>query len=230
MRRIALLALLAALAPGCADLEPKPEPPPSKVDPLVAWAVTGEGRSYVRYNLKNWPVKTLDPARAERVAWVLFPNVSITYYDDKRRFEFDSEQSAESYVEAARWADGMVLALRTVEGAIGAKPADPAGVILEHLRRYLLVDDPLVNPEWSKLSQALDDPGVWETSPTIAGVGAITYAGLILKGETSDPARDRAEQLLGKAVTLKNVPDWLSWIAQLNWVRRDFAASEETPK
>jgi hypothetical protein len=227
---MALLAGIAALVLGCADLEPKPEPKPTKVDPLVVWAVTGEDRNHVRYSLKNWPTKALDPARAERVAWVLFPGVSITYYADKRRFEFESEQSAEAYVEAARWIDGMVLALRTVEGATGAKPGDPAGVILEQLRRYLLVDDPRVLPQWSELSKALEAPGIWDSSPTIAGIGAITYAGLILKGETSDLARDRAEQLLGRALALRNVPDWLSWVAQLNWVRRDFTASEETPK
>jgi len=232
MRRLALLFGLAVIAAGCAELETKPEPAPkpSKIDPLVVWAVTGEGRSYVRYNLKNWPLKTLDPARAERLAWVLFPGVTITFAGDKRRLEFDSETSAEAFVEAARWADGMVLALRTMQRATERTPGDPAGVILENVRRYLLVDDPVRLPDWAAVSRALKDPDVWVRSPTIAGVGALIFAGLIRRGDAGSLAQDRAEQLLGRAVALSNVPEWLSWVAQLNWVRRDLAASDEIPK
>jgi hypothetical protein len=123
----------------------------------------------------------------------------------------------------------MILALRTLEESRGTPPTDSAGIILENVRRYLIIETPVVLPDWGAVSKALDDQTVWEASANIAGIGAVMLSAVILRGGAGELARDRADRLLGKAVALRHVPQWLSWIAQLNWVRRDLSASEESP-
>jgi hypothetical protein len=224
--RIAGLLTFLVLA-GCENVERAPEFTPLPANEVLA--VSGAERSHLYHLGKKWPLKSMDPSRAERLAKILFPGMKVFYRADERRMAFDSTRSADAFVEVARWADGMILALRTMESATDRTSGDPAGTIFENLRRYLLVDDPSELPDWAAVSKALDDEDVWRTSPNIAGVGAIVFAGLILRGEASDPAKDRAAELLGRAIALREVPEWLSWTAQLNWTRRDLIASEERP-
>jgi hypothetical protein len=231
MRGLVPTLLVMGFMAGCAQVEPAPAPKPKrvKIDPLRVWALPGEGRSFLRYDLEKWPIRRIDPSRAERLARVLFPGVEVETIGLTRRLTFDSERSAASFLDAARWTDGMILALETMEDSRGSPPTDNAGIILENVRRYLILRQPVELPDWAAVSRALDDEAVWTASPNIAGVGAVLLSAVILKDGAGDLARDRADSLLGKAVTLRHVPGWLSWIAQLNWVRRDFSASEESP-
>ena len=228
LRIIPTLLVLGTLV-SCAHTEPAPQPKRTKIDPQRVWAIRGDERNFIRYDLKPWPLRTLDPTAAARLATALFPGAMVKPVGDARRIDFDSERSAMSFVEAARWADGMILAIRTMEEQRGETPTDHAAVIFDNVRRYLLMGSPVDLPDWGAVLRALDDDDVWMASPNIAGVGALVLSGLILRGGSNELARDRADTLLGKAVALRNVPTWLSWIAQLNWVRRDFSASEESP-
>ena len=229
MRRIIATLLAVGTIISCAQVEPAPQPEPAKIDPLRVWALDGEERSWIRYDLKKWPLRMLDPERTARLARALYPGVSVEPVGDVRRIDFDSERSAETFIEAARWVDGQLLALRTMEEQKGAPPEDNVGVLLDNIRRYLLVGTPIRLPDWGAVSRALDDEAVWAASPSIAGVAALILSGLVLRGNSNELARDRADMLLGKAVALRTVPAWLSWIAQLNWVRKDFSASDDSP-
>lgn len=224
---ILVLATFASLAlPGC---ETSPDPRRARV--VVTWDrertwVAGYGKSgeAVRY-----PLGALDRAAAVRLAGALFPEVEVHESPSGWGLDFDAKESAAAFLEAARWTDGIVLAQRGIERRTGAAPITNAGVVAEQLRRYMLAGPMHDAPEWTAVAQALDDDRLWETTPNTAGMGAIVLSGLILRGEYTTLSRDLADKLMSRATAAGNFPDWLSYIAWLNWSTRDYEPRAKSP-
>jgi hypothetical protein len=219
-RGLGLVPVLLLICCATAPVEPGPS------DVLLQAA---EGRTWLVRDTDRLPVRLVDPARGSRLARALFPGAVVHGSGHDLLVRLDSPESAQAFVMAARWADGMVLARRDLRVNMGMPPSGGAGIIAEQLRRYLLVDGAAEPADWTAVSRALDLPNTWKDSPNHAGLGAIVLSGLVLRGEHTSLSRDRAHNLLSQATALKNVPGWLSWIAYINWNASERAASAESP-
>jgi hypothetical protein len=210
-----VLATLASLSlTGC-----ETPPNPRAVRVVVTW---DSQRTWIEGEGARYPLGALDRSAAVRLAGALFPEVTVHESPSGWSLDFDAKQSAAAYLEASRWTDGIVLAQRGIEKRTGAAPITNAGVIAEQLRRYMLAGPMHAAPDWTAVAQALEDDHLWETTPNTAGMGAIVLSGLILRGEYTTLSRDLADKLMSRATAAGNFPDWLSYIAWLNWSTRDY--------
>lgn len=214
MRSAVLVTVLALLAAACAETADTTRDPTR----FVLATTTADG-TRVGTAADAAPLVVLDPWRVARLARAIFPDVVVEDVEGGVGITVDSASSAKSLVEAARWADGLIRARRELEARGETPPMTDAGVIAETIRTWLRPEPSGATPDWGALSDALERGPVWEVAPVHAGMGSIVYAGMILRGPASSLAEDRARRLLSRATALRNVPDWLSWIAYRAWMR-----------
>lgn len=216
MRTAAIAVVLPLLAAACAETSEATRDPTR----FVLATTTADG-TRVGTAAAAAPLVALDPWRVARLARTILSDVAVENVEDGVGITVDSASSAKSLVEAARWADGLIRARREREERGESPPGTDAAVIAETIRTWLRPEPSGATPDWGALSDALERDSVWEVSPVHAGMGSIVYAGMILRGPASSLAEDRARRLLSRATALKNVPDWLSWLAYRAWMREN---------